>query len=292
MVGPKAKRRALEASVLRVPGLSRRQGCQVLGLHHSTLYYRGKSIRDDSELRAKLRELAALKPNWGYRSMIWKLQRSGLKDNHKRIRRIYRDEALQIGRRKRGKRKVSRKLVLETPTRPNELWAMDFVQDSLASGRRFRILTVKDLFTHEALVLYVDHSIPGERVAEVLNDLIREGRRPKAIVCDNGSEFTSKAMDQWASANNVELKFIQPGRPIQNAFIESFNGKLRSELLNAQWFESLEDAQERIELWRVEYNTDRPNTPLGKETPAEFAKRHRELLIPVALNSEVLTASI
>lgn len=157
------------------------------------------------------------------------------------------------------------------PTKPNEIWAMDFVMDSFSSGRRFRVLTVKDLFTHEAVLL---SSITGECVARELDRIKIIRGLPKSIICDNGSEFVSRAMDQWAFRNSVELKFIQPGKPIQNAFIESFNGKLRASCLEENWFEDLSHAKQVIEEWRIEYNTDRPNKPLGKETPAEFAKRH------------------
>ena len=160
------------------------------------------------------------------------------------------------------------------PTKPNEIWAMDFVMDSFASGRRFRILTVKDLFTHEAVLLYVDTSITGDCVAREIERLKFTRGLPKKIICDNGSEFVSKAMDQWAFRNGVELSFIQPGKPIQNAFIESFNGKLRASCLEENWFADLQNARQVIEDWRIEYNTDRPNKPLGKFTPAEFAKMH------------------
>ena len=205
--------------------------------------------------------------------VTWMLrERMGLKDNHKRIGRIYREMGLQVSKRRKT-RKISRQpLLLEVPSRPNELWAMDFVQDSFATGRRFRILTIKDLCTHEALSCHVDLSITGERVAEVLGQLKLRGRSPRAIVCDNGSEYVSKAMDQWAYRNKVELKFIQPGKPTQNAFIESFNGVFRRECLNQHWFENLDQAKEIIEKWRIEYNTERPTRPLGKKTPDEFAK--------------------
>ena len=185
---------------------------------------------------------------------------------------------LQVGKRLRRKRRSGLRLVLNQPARPNELWAMDFVSDSLASGRRFRLLTIKDLFTHEALSTYVDLSIPGIRVAEVLNAIGELRGKPTAIVCDNGSEFTSKAMDQWAYRNKVELKFIQPGKRIQNAFIESFNGRLRDECLNENWFESLDEAKSIVERWRVEYNCERPNSSLDYETPDSFARRYKELL--------------
>jgi len=160
------------------------------------------------------------------------------------------------------------------PTQPNELWAMDFVLDYFANGRRFRVLTIKDLFTHESIMLHVDLSITGAYVARALGYLKITRGLPKAIICDNGPEFISRAMDQWAFASGVELRFIQPGKPIQNAFIESFNGKFRRECLDQNWFTDLSDARAKIEEWRTEYNNDRPNKPLGKLTPAEFARAH------------------
>ena len=211
--------------------------------------------------------------------VTWMLrERMGLRDNHKRIGRIYRELGLQVYRRRKSRKLLRPRMLLQVPDKPNQLWGMDFVSDSLASGRRFRILTVKDLFTHEALCLHVDISITGERVAEVMNRLKGTRGLPQAIVCDNGSEYTSKAMDQWAYRSGVELKFIQPGRPMQNGFVESFNGRLRDECLNQHWFENLPQATDIIEAWRIEYNTDRPNRALGKKTPEEFAKKYEPML--------------
>lgn len=202
----------------------------------------------------------------------------GVKDNHKRIGRIYRELGLQMYKRKKSRKITRPKMLLEVPSKPNQLWAMDFVQDSFSTGRRYRVLTCKDLFTHEALCLYADISITGERVADVLDRIKRARGLASAIVCDNGSEYVSKAMDQWAYRNGVELKFIQPGKPTQNGFIESFNGRFRDECLNQHWFENLEQAREIIEAWRIEYNTDRPNKALGRKTPEEFAKEQGLLL--------------
>ena len=268
MVGPKAKRRAI-AAIREKFDLSIKRSCKILGLREATFHYRPKRARDDEGLKAKLLEAVERKSRWGRPRVTWMLrERMGLKDNYKRIARIYRELGLQT-----HKRRKSRKL-----TRPNQLWAMDFVSDSLATGRRFRVLTMKDLFTHEAIDLHVDFSITGDRVSEIL-DLIKITRGlPKAIVCDNGSEYVSKAMDQWAYRNQVELKFIQPGKPMQNGFIESFNGRFRDECLNQHWFETLEQAKEIIEDWRIEYNTDRPNSALRNRTPEEFAKEQRLML--------------
>ena len=274
MVSLKAKRAALQAVRSKFNKLSIRSACKILGLHQSTFFYRTNRSRDDEPLKAKIIEFANKRAKEGCPSIVWRLERMGFKDNHKRIGRLYRELGLQVGSRKRSRRKVERRFMFIAPTKPNEIWAMDFVMDSFASGRRFRVLTVKDLFTHDAVLLYVDTSISGACVARELERLKASRGVPGKIICDNGSEFVSKAMDQWAFANNVELSFIQPGKPIQNAYIESFNGKLRASCLEENWFEDLQHARQVIESWRIEYNTDRPNKPLGKLTPAEFAKMH------------------
>lgn len=275
MVGPKAKRKALSAVREKIAKLSIRSACRLLGLQQSTLFYKPTRKRDDEALKNAIRTVVEKYQDYGRPMLVWRLQeRMGIKDNHKRIYRLYKEMNLQVGRRTRKKRKSERRFMFLAPTRPNELWAMDFVLDYFECGRRFRVLCVKDLFTHEALLLYVDRSIPGMRVAEVLGQLIARRGKPRAIICDNGTEFTSKAMDEWAHSNGVELQFIQPGKPVQNAFIESFNGKFRSSCLNFNSFKDLADARAIIEAWRITYNCDRPNKPLGKLTPAEFAKKH------------------
>ena len=278
MVSPKAKRRALEAIRGKFK-LSARQACRILGLRQSTYHYRPKRVRSDVELREKILEVVAKKQRWGRPMVTWMLRdRMGLRDNHKRIGRVYRELGLQMHKRRKSRKITRPRMLLEVPKAPNQLWAMDFVQDSFASGRRFRVLTVKDLYTHEAICLHVDVSITGDRVAEALDVLKAKRGLASAIVCDNGSEYISKAMDQWSYRNKVELKFIQPGKPMQNGFIESFNGRFRHECLNQHWFESLDQARKIIEDWRIEYNTDRPNRALGRKTPEQFAKEQGLLL--------------
>jgi putative transposase len=255
--------------------LSIRSACQLLGLQQSTFFYKPRRTRDDEPLKAKIREVIEKHQDHGRPMLVWRLrERHGVTDNHKRIYRLYKELGLQIGKRSRKRRKSERRFMFLAPTRPNELWAMDFVSDSFDNGRKFRVLTVKDLFTHEALVLYVDRSITGVRVAEVLSQVIARRGKPRAIICDNGTEYTSRAMDEWAHASGVDLQFIQPGKPIQNAFIESFNGKFRASCLNFNSFKDLAEARAIVEAWRINYNFDRPNKPLGKLTPAEFAKKH------------------
>lgn len=275
MVGPRAKRKAL--TFVRSKFLiSIRQGCRILGLQGSTAHYKPKRVRDDTDLKQRIQEVVKAKPNWGRPNVIWKLKtQDKIPDNHKRISRIYRELGLQMNKREKSRKRKRGRLLLEMPTRPNQLWAMDFVSDSFSSGRKFRVLAVKDLFTHESICLWADVSIPGERVAEQLERIggVR-GALASAIVCDNGPEFTCKAMDQWCYKRGVTQRFIQPGKPTQNAFIESFNGKFRMECLNRHWFESLDEARKIIEDWRIEYNTDRPNSALGKKTPEQFAREY------------------
>jgi putative transposase len=200
--------------------------------------------------------------------------------NHKRVYRLYREEGLTV--RRRGRKRVTReaRLPLPAPAGPNELWSLDFVSDALAGGRRIRLLCIIDAFTRESLAIEVDTSLPGWRVAQVLDRLITErGQAPAEIVMDNGPELTSRTLDQWAYERGVKLRFIQPGKPIQNAFIESFNGRFRDECLNEHWFLTLADAQRITEDWRVDYNRNRPHTSLGNLTPLEFSRLLEDIQI-------------
>ena len=279
MVSLQSKRLALASITKSIANLSIRSACKLLRLNQSTYFYKTKRTRNDNELRSKILELAEAKPQSGRPLITWRLRnRLGFKDNHKRIARIYRELNLQVGRRKKKKIRSERRFMFIQPEKPNELWAMDFVSDSFANGRKFRILTVKDLCTHEAVLLHADRSITGSDVAWELSKFKLTRGLPKAIICDNGTEYTSKALDQWSFENNVKLQFIQPGKPIQNAFIESFNGKLRRECLEQNWFHDLEEARRIIEEWRVEYNTDRPTKALGMRTPDEYAKEFYEAM--------------
>ena len=257
--------------------LSERHACGLIGMHRGSCRYR-PSKPNDTELRARLRELAAERVRFGYRRLWAMLRRERNADgtrrwvvNHKRVHRIYREEGLAM-RRKQAKRvRAAARAPLELPTRANQVWTMDFTKDRLASGRSFRTLNLMDGFTREALWIEVDTSLPGERVVRVLEWLKQTRGVPEVIQVDNGPEFISQAVDQWAFANGVRLHFIEPGKPVQNAFIESFNGKFRDECLNQNWFVSLAEAREIIEAWRVDYNTARPHSSLGYRTPEEFA---------------------
>lgn len=236
-----------------------------------------------------MKELIQTHKSWGYPLLHDILNREGLVKNHKRTWRIYRDNGLSLKIRKRHKRASGMRLELAEPTRPNERWAMDFVQDQLWHGNRFRVLTVLDVFSKECLALEVDTSINGERVCRVLDWLILTKGRPEVITVDNGPEFAGIALDRWAYQNNVRLDFIQPGKPIQNAFIESFNGRFRQECLNQHYFVLLKVAKTFIENWRVEYNTFRPHGSLNGLTPEQFSNAWREKNQPVDTLETLMT---
>ena len=258
-------------------GLSERHACGLMGMHRGSWRYQRREP-NDAELRAHLRELAAERVRFGYRRLWAMLRREKNADgtrrwrvNHKRVRRIYREEGLAMRRKEAKRLRAAARALLERPTRANQIWIMDFTKDRLASGRKFRTLNLMDGYTREALWIEVDTSLPGQRVVRVLEGLKQTRGVPEVMQVDNGPEFISQAVDQWAFANGVRLHFIEPGKPVQNAFIESFNGKFRDECLNQNWFVSLAEARQVIEAWRVDYNTARPHSSLGYRTPEEFA---------------------
>ena len=269
MVGPRAEREAVR--VAREEGkLSERRACGLIGMNRGSWRYQQKE-RNEAALCRRLLELAEERPRFGYRRLHRMLRREKWVVNHKRVYRLYREEGLAM-RRRRGKRfRAEARVPLALPTRTNQMWTMDFTRDSLASGRKFRTLNLMDGFTREALGIEVDTSLPGLRVVQVLERVTQERGLPEAIQVDNGPEFVSRVVDQWAYANGVALHFIDPGKPVQNAFIESFNGKFRDECLNQSWHTSLEDARRSIEAWREDYNTTRPHSSLGYLTPEEYA---------------------
>lgn len=207
---------------------------------------------------------------YGYKRLHVLLRREGIMINHKRTYRLYREEKLMVRQRKKRRRRAIGRLPIIVPARPLERWSMDFLADQLMDGRRFRLLAITDDFTRECLAIHVAQSITGWRVSEVLDHLHPQYGRPSSIVTDNGTEFTSNAMFKWSHDTGVELRFIEPGKPSQNAFIESFNGRLRDECLNEHVFSSLPEARTIIENWRQHYNTSRPHGSLGWLTPKEF----------------------
>lgn len=251
-------------------GVSSRRACGLVQVHRSTFYY-ASHRQDDRALRMRLRDLAAARPRFGYRRLYVLLRREGWQVNHKRIYRLYGEEGLSVRTKYRRKRASHCRVTPVMPFAPNQRWSMDFVADTLDDGRRFRALTVVDLFTRECLVIEADFSLPGRRVTSVLDRISMVRSLPKIITVDNGSEFISKEMDSWAYRRGVQLDFIRPGRPVENAHIESFNGRLRDECLNAELFLTLEDARQKLAEWKSDYNKSRPHSSLGDLSPVEFA---------------------
>jgi putative transposase len=211
------------------------------------------------------------------------LRREGIVINHKKTERIYREEGLSLRKRKRKKVAAQERVVIPDPVGPNERWSVDFVTDSIVTGRRFRALVIVDDYSRECLAIEVDTSLGGRRVVQVLERLTDFRELPKVITMDNGPEFTSKAMDEWAYSHGVKLNFIRPGKPVENAYAESFIGRLRDECLNENWFITLKNAREIIESWRIDYNEGRPHTSLGGLTPKEFMENNEKILIAVGL---------
>jgi len=269
-------KRQMVAEVMATHHLSERRACGLIGITRRG--YRLASAEDrNRELRERLRVLAEERRRWGCPLLFRVLCREGFAVNHKRVERLYREEGLSLRRRRRRKRLSHGRVVRELPAEPNAAWAADFIHDSLFDGRRFRALTVIDEWTRECLAIEVDVSLTGERVVRVLERLCETRGVPAVLQSDNGPEFRGWVMDQWAQGRGVRLHFIEPGKPIQNAFIESFNSRLREECLNEQVFVSLKDARRKIELWGLQYNRERPHSSLGYLTPEEFAARNRQL---------------
>lgn len=236
--------------------------------------YRRKR-QDDAADRELLRALAAERRRFGYRRLREMAKRKGRCMNLKKVYRLYREEGLSVRRRRGRKRALGTRAPLTKASRPNQIWVLDFMSDALASGRRFRVFNVEDQFTREGLAAEADTSLPGKRVVRELDAIVAERGKPETIVSDNGTELTSNAMLRWAEDNGVEWHYIAPGKPQQNGFIESFNGKLRDECLNEHVFSSLAEARRIVEAWRIDYNTVRPHSSLGYLTPEEFAASWR-----------------
>ena len=252
-------------------GLSFRRVCRLTGWNRSSLQYQPQG-RDDTALRGRLRHWAALKPRWGAPILHDVLKAEGLVINHKRTERVYREEGLSLRRKRRKKLPALARVPIPQPERPNQRWSMDFIHDQLSSGRRFRCLTIVDDFTRQCLAIHVDTSIGGAAVVNVLQELALTRSLPKIITLDNGPELTGKALHLWARSTGVTLHHIQPGKPMQNAFIESFNGTFRDDCLNQHWFASLAEARLLIEHWRShDYNRLRPHSSIGRVPPDAFA---------------------
>jgi putative transposase len=270
--------------------VSQRRLCGLLHVAESSQRY--VSRRNDDLLRTRLVEAARQKPRWGYWRLQLKLREGGLAVNHKRVYRVYREAGLTM-RRKRRKHLLRAGFVRPAVSEANQEWALDFVHDVAESGRKFRVLSVLDVYTRECLALEVDTGFAGRRVTRVLDHLVEERGRPLALRCDNGPEFTSRHFLAWCLERQIEVVHIEPGRPVQNAHVESFHGKLRDECLRASWFANLFEARRKIAAWRREYNEERPHSSLGYLTPAAFARRVRvrEAEVPASLGAAPLSPS-
>lgn len=271
MVAPAAKREAV-AHLRKVHQVSERRACAVLGVDRSSVRYR--SVRpDDGDLRKAMKIVADERRRFGYRRVHLMLERQGWHVNQKKLRRLYREEKLQVKRRGGRKRALGTRRPMLVPDRPNERWSLDFVSDAFTDGRRFRILAVVDDFSRECLGLIADTSLSGLRVTRELSAVIRRRGRPKTIVSDNGTELTSMAVLRWCQDTGVGWHYIAPGKPTQNAFVERFIGSFRDELLNETLFTTLTEAKAHITAWKEDYNRNRPHSSLGNLTPNEFATK-------------------
>ena len=271
MVSPTRKRDAvgmLQGSYL----VTTRRACKLVGQPRSTHYHRSSNKRDATALRARMKELAASRPRYGYRRIITLLRREGWTDGKERIYRYYRIDGLSVRSKPRKKRRAVVRVPPAAASAPRERWAIDFIHDELANGRPFRVLSVVDVFSRSSEVLEAGTGFTGARVGELL-DKAAKGKLPAVITADNGTEFTSKALDAWAFERGVKIDFTTPGRPTENGFVESFQGRFRDECLNTEIFEDLEDAKRKIGAWRREYNTRRPHSALGNIPPAEYLHR-------------------
>lgn len=266
---PAARREAVRIAG-EAYGHTERHACALVGACRAMVRYRSRRPPDEA-LRDQLVALAHARPRFGSRRLTVMLRREGVVVNHKRVERIYRAAGLALRRRKRRVRAGARQTVMPRAQQPNQGWAMDFMRATLADGRAFRVFTLVDLYTREALRIDIDQSLPGPRVVRALDAVTAIRSAPAFIVIDNGTEFTSRVLDAWAYRCGVTLHFIAPGKPVQNAFIESFNGRLRDECLNQHWFSCVAEARILIEAWRTDYNRVRPHTSLGFRTPEQFA---------------------
>jgi transposase InsO family protein len=269
---------------MQAKGMTERRALQVVGMSASAYRYQPRPDRNQA-LRERIVGLAQRHRRYGAGMIYLKLRQAGEAVNHKRVERLYGLEKLQIRRRRRKKIPVSERQPLLRPGAANEVWSMDFVFDRIATGRSLKALVIVDDATHEAVAVLAEHSIGGERLTRMMDEVCSRRGRPAVIRTDNGKEFTGKAMLNWAYRNGVSLRLIEPGKPNQNAYVESFNGRLRDECLNEHWFTSLPHARLEIERWRREYNEERPKQGLGGLTPTQYAKHLAGKAVTLAGNS-------
>ena len=261
--------------MLELTTLSERRACRLAGLSRAAFRHPPEPAAATQALSARIIELAQVRRRFGYRRLHDLLRPEFPDVNHKKIYRLYREANLAVRRRRKVRRPPSERQPLSAASAPNAVWSMDFVSDALASGRRLKCLTVADDFTHESVDITVDHGISGAYVVRVLDQAARFRGYPRAVRTDNGPEFTSRVFIAWAQHHGIEHLLIEPGRPMQNGYIESFNGKFRDECLNEHWFASLAQAREVIAEWRRDYNEVRPHSSCGRIPPARFAANHR-----------------
>jgi putative transposase len=252
--------------------VSRRRACGLMQCNRSSDFYQ-PVVHDNRALIIRLREIAFTRVRYGYRRLAVMLQREGWKVGLRKVYRLYRDEGLVVRAQHRRKRTSHLRVPIGLATRVNQRWSMDFMSERLEDGRYFRIFTIVDQFSRECPLLFADMSLSGPKVVTCLDRIAAERPLPLAITLDNGSEFCSRAVDAWAYRTGVKLDFIRPGRPVENGFIESFNGRLRDECLNISLFFTLDDVRVKLESWRQDYNNFRPHGALGHLPPAEYAQR-------------------
>jgi putative transposase len=269
MVGPAAKREAV-AHLRSVLQMSERRACTLVAADRKMIRYRSRRP-PDIELRTRLRDLANQRRRFGYRRLHILLRELGEPSGVNRIYRLYREEGLTVRKRRARRRAIGTRTPILVEARVNARWSLDFVHDQFAKGRRFRILNIVDDMTRECLAAVPDTSISGKRVARELTMLVGTRGKPQMIVSDNGTEFTSNAILSWAKDHRVEWHYIAPGKPMQNGYIESFNGRMRDELLNESLFIDLDQARQLISAWIADYNTARPHSSLGYKTPTAYA---------------------
>jgi putative transposase len=289
MVTPAAKREAV-AHLCSGLEMSERRACRVIGCARMTVRYRSRRP-DDAAVRDRLKALAHERRRFGYRRLHVLLKREGYAVNHKRLFRLYREERLGVRRRGGRKRALGTRAPMLIAQLPNERWSLDFASDQFRDGRRLRILAVVDDCTRECVALIADTSLSGQRVARELDRLLAERGKPKSIVSDNGTELTSNAILRWADDRKVGWHYIAPGKPMQNAFIESFIGRLRDELLNETLFRSLPHVRAVLEAWRIDYNTNRPHSRLGWMSPQTYATMRRSAALRYADGSAQRTVA-
>ena len=275
MVG-RIRRKAVLPQIRKTWRLSERRACEILNVNRRTVRYRSVRVDFNAALRLRIKAIAEVRIRYGQRRIHVLLRREGWNVNIKRVARLYREEGLAIRTKTPRRRRAA--LVREArdqPTSPNQSWAMDFMHDVLADGSKIRLLTIVDTYSRESVALEVAFGFKAPQVVEVLRPVISERGTPQRIYCDNGPEFVSLHLDQWAHWNRVKLDFSRPGRPSDNAFCESFNNRVRQELLNPNWFRSLDDARRQSAAWRRDYNANHPHSSLGNLSPEEFARRSK-----------------